>query len=312
MEGTRMKELYKKYRPRSLGDVLGQDVVIRSLQSFLKKNKLPQTLLLSGESGCGKTTIARILRRELKCHKMDFVEINGSDKNGIEDMRYIRKQLNKAPFKGDCKIWLIDEAHKISSAAQDMILTMLEDTPKGVYFILATTDPKKLKLPIRTRATEIKVKLLSKPLLKKIVTGIMKKEKVKIPAEVITSILEHAEGSARKALVLLNQVYLLDDKKEMLEAVEETTLAKASEFIGRLLINTRTTWPTMAKYLKDNAQEEPEGLRWGILGYARSCLLSGGYISARAAIIIDAFSQNFYDSKNAGLALACYDVISGE
>lgn len=307
-----MKELYKKHRPKEVSDVKGQDAAGNTIQTFLNNNRLPQLLLLSGPSGTGKTTLARIIRKELKCHKIDFMEINGSDKNGIDDMRYIRSQLHKAPFKGKCKIWLIDEAHKISSAAQDMILTMFEDTPKNVYFILCTTDPLKLKKPIRTRSTEIKLKLISNPILKSIVKEIAKKEKVKIPVDVIDAIVENSEGSARKALVLLNQVYLLNDKKEMLAAIEETTLEKASEFIGRLLISPRTTWPAMAKCLKDNAQEDPESIRWGVLGYARNCLLSGGRVSARAAVIIDAFSENFYDSKTAGLALACYDIVAGD
>jgi DNA polymerase III gamma/tau subunit len=313
MEGTsRMKELYKSHRPKKTGDVIGQDAAVKTITAFFVKDRLPQTLLFSGPSGTGKTTLARIVRRELKCSKIDFYEINGSDKNGIDDMRYIRSQLHKAPFKGKCKVWLIDEAHKISSAAQDMILTMLEDTPKNVYFMLATTDPLKLKKPIRTRATEIKLKLIGKPLLKTLVKGVVKKEKAKVPAPIIDAIVENAEGSARKALVLLNQVYLLDDKKEMLAAMEETTLEKAAEFIGRLLINPRTSWPAMAKCLKDNAQEDPESIRWGVLGYARNCLLSGGRVSGRAALIIDAFSDNFYDSKHAGLAIACYDVICDE
>lgn len=307
-----MKELYKVYRPKKLADVKGQDAAVKTIQKFVEKDKLPQTLLISGPSGTGKTTLARIIRKKIKCSKIDFMEINGSDKNGIDDMRYIRSQIYKAPFKGECKVWLIDEAHKISSAAQDMILTMLEDTPKNVYFMLATTDPMKLKKPIRTRSTEIKLKLINNPILKSIVNEIAKKEKVKIPADIVNAIIENSEGSARKALVLLNQVYLLDNKKEMLAAIEETTLEKAAEFIGRLLINKGTTWQKMAKCLKDNNQEDPESLRWGVLGYARNCLLSGGKVSARAAIIIDAFGDNFYDSKAAGLALACYDVVVGD
>jgi DNA polymerase III gamma/tau subunit len=215
-------------------------------------------------------------------------------------------------MKGKCKVWLIDEAHKISPAAQDMMLTMLEDTPKGVYFLLATTDPKKLKKAIRTRSTEIAVKLISDKLLKKIIDGAIKKEKAKVPSSVIEKIIDNSEGSARKALVLLNQVYLLDDKKEMLAAIEEATVEKASEFIGRLLINPRTTWPTMAKALKANGQEDPESIRWGVLGYARNCMISGGKISARAYIIIEAFRDHFYDSKHAGLAAACWEVICAD
>ncbi len=305
-----MKELYKKYRPKKFKNIIGQPGAIKVLQTFIKKNKVPHSLLFSGPSGCGKTTIARILRKELKCGKHDFVEINGSDKNGVDDMRRIRTQLNKSPISGKCKIWLIDEAHKISTAAQDMMLKMLEDTPKHIYFFLATTDPQKLKRTIKTRCTEIAVKSLTRKYLIALIAYIIAKEKSKIPAEVIDKIIEVSEGSARKALVLLNQIYLLGDEDDMLASIEETTVEKISEFIGKLLINPKTSWFEIAKVLKDNKEQEPESIRWGVLGYAKTCLLSGSKISARAYIIIDAFRDHFYDSKHAGLAAAAYEVYS--
>ena len=303
-------ELYKKYRPKKLKNVLGQDGSIKTLQTFINKKKVPHSLLITGPSGCGKTTIARILRKELKCGKHDFIEINGSDKNGIDDMRRIRTQLNKAPLKGKCKIWLIDEAHKISAAGQDMMLKMLEDTPKHVYFFLATTDPQKLKRTIKTRCTEITVKNLTRKYMITLIAYICAKEELKIPEEVIDKIVEFSEGSARKALVLLNQIMYLKDEDEMLESIEVTSAEKVTEFIGRLLINPRTTWSQMAKVLKETKDQEPETIRWGVLGYARNCLLSGSKISNRAYLIIDAFRDNFYDSKHAGLAAACWEVIN--
>lgn len=306
-----MNELYKKYRPKNFKDIIGQPGPVNTLQSFIDKKKVPHTILFTGPSGCGKTTLARILRKKIKCNKHNFVEINGSDKNGIDDMRYIRSQLSKAPMNGKCKVWLIDEAHKISPQAQDMMLSMLEDTPKHVYFFLATTDPQKLKRTIKTRCTEIVLKNLTNKMLENLIVSILKKEEYDIPQDIVNKITEVSEGSARKALVLLNQVYLLESEEKMLEAIEKTTLEKVGEFIGRLLLNTSTKWPQMAKALKDVKDEESESIRWGILGYMKSCLLTGSKISGRAYIVIDAFRDNFYDSKHAGLAAACYEIIVG-
>ncbi len=304
-------ELYKSYRPKELEDVKGQPGAIKTLQKFIDKDKMPHSLLFTGPSGCGKTTLARIVRKEIKCSKFDFVEINGSDKNGVDDMRAIRRQLNKAPIKGKCKVWLIDEAHKISPQAQDMILEMLEDTPKHVYFMLATTDSQKLKRTIKTRCTEISVKSLNAKVLDGIITSVIEEEGKGVSQKIIFKIIDVSEGSARKALVLLNQVIDLDNEDDMLESIEETTLEKAAEFIGRLLINPKATWPKVAEALKKYKDEDAESIRWGVLGYMKSCLLSGSKVSKRAFLIIEVFRDNFYDSKQAGLAAACYEIVTG-
>ena len=305
-------ELYKIYRPKKLEDVQGQDGAVKTLQKFIRRKRVPHFLIFTGPSGCGKTTLAWIVRKQLKCSKVDFIKINGSDKNGIDDMRAIRRQLSKAPIQGKRKVWLIDEAHKISPAAQDMMLDMLEDTPKHVYFLFATTDPQKLKRTIRTRGTEIKVNSLSDKVLSGIIKKVLKKEKTKIPQKVLRKVVEVSEGSGRKALVLLDQIIGLDDEKEMLASIEGTTLKKVSEFIGRLLISPMVGWPDVAKLLKQYKDEDAETIRWGVLGYAKNCMLSGGKVSNRAFKIISAFQDNFYDSKHAGLVAACYEVVYSE
>ena len=312
MQGDKQIELYKKYRPKVLADVKGQDGAVKTLQKFIHRKRVPHVLLFTGPSGCGKTTLARIVRKEIKCSKFDFIKVNGSDKNGIDDMRAIRSQLSKAPIKGKRKVWLIDEAHKISPAAQDMMLDMLEDTPSHVYFLLATTDPQKLKRTIKTRCTEIAVSNLSEKVLERILVDVLKKEEMDVPQDVINKITEVSEGSARKALVLLNQVYDLDNEKDMLASIEKTTLEKVSEFVGRLLIRPSVKWPEIAKLLKRYKDEDAETIRWGVLGYAKNCMLSGGKVSNRAFKIISAFQDNFYDSKHAGLVAACYEVVYGE
>ena len=305
------EELYRKYRPTKFSEVLGQDDAIRTLTDLGRRKSIPHAILLSGPSGCGKTTLGRILRKKLGCSDTDFCEMNIGDLRGIDNVRSIASRMHLAPIGGKCRIWLIDEAHKLTSDAQDAFLKLLEDTPSHVYFMLATTDPQKLKRTSLTRCTEIKVKLLNNKTMASLLQQVLGEEGVEISEEVIEKIVDHAEGSARKALVLLNQVIGLEDEEKQLSAVAAgDTKAKAIE-LARALLNPRSSWSSVVKILKD-VDEEPESLRYMVLGYCSTVLLGGGKMAGRAAKIIERFECNFYDSKKASLILACYDVITGD
>jgi len=107
-------ELYKKYRPKKLGNIVGQSNAVNILQSFIDEGKIPHSLLFSGPSGCGKTTFARIIKRKLKCGDYDFTELNCADARGIDMTREIRSRLNQSPISGKCRVWLLDECHKLT------------------------------------------------------------------------------------------------------------------------------------------------------------------------------------------------------
>ena len=306
-----MTELYKKYRPIKFSGMIGQSSSVKVLQTKLKKKTLPHALLFTGPSGCGKTTFARILRKKLGCGKHDFTELDCADFRGIEMVRNIRSHLHQAPISGKCRIWLIDECHKMTGDAQNAFLKMLEDTPSHVYFMLATTDPQKLKVTIRTRCTEIIVRSLNRKSMFKLISYICGMEKIGLPEEVAEKIIECSYGSARKALVLLNQVIELDNEDDMIEAIKTTTAEVQALSIARALLNPHTKWMEMIKILKESSDEEPESIRWMILGYAKTILLSGGKLSGRSYLIIDTFRDNFYDSKWAGLIASCYEIIVG-
>ena len=299
-------ELYKKYRPKRLKQMIGQSGSVKVLTTYIENNRIPHALLFSGPSGCGKTTLARILRKELKCGKYDFTEKNCRK---IEEIRQIRSRMNQAPISGKTRIWLLDEAHQLTSDAQNEFLKMLEDTPKHVYFMLATTDPQKLKRTIRTRCTEIVVRTLVKKSMFKLLEYVCNKENVSIPRDVIEEIEESSDGSARKALVLLDQIIELDSEEAMMEAIKVTTVEIQSIAISRALFNTRTSWSDMTKILKGIVNEEPETIRRQVLGYATKVILSGGKSADMAYQIIDAFRDNFYDCKHAGLVAACWEVL---
>lgn len=304
-----MEELYKKYRPKDLDQIVGQDVAVRTLEAFIEQDSVPHFILFTGPSGCGKTTLARIVRRKLRCSRHDFIE---DAPRKIEDVRVIKRRIHQAPMKGKCRVWLIDECHKLTSDAQDEFLKILGETPNHVYFLFTTTDPQKLKDTIKNRRTEIIVKSLSDGSLSGLIDRVCKEEKMKIDKEVVDKIIENSEGSARKALVFLNTVIHLSSKKEQLNAiVTETAELQAFEITRALLYNKKTTWNEMARILKATEGEEPEQIRWLVLACCKTEMLKAGKFVGRAYVVIDAFRDNFYDSKHAGLAAACYEVIEG-
>jgi len=304
-------EMYKKYRPKTFKEIIGQTNSVKILRSKLKSKTLPHAILFSGPSGCGKTTLARIVRKALQCGMHDFTELDCADFRGIDMVRNIRTHLYQAPISGKCRIWLIDECHKMTGDAQNAFLKMLEDTPNHVYFMLATTDPQKLKTTIRTRCTEIVVKPLNSKHMNQLLNSVCSQENLRIPSEVLEKIIDNSNGSARKALVLLDQIIELKDADDMLNAIKTTSVEEQAISIARALHNPNTRWNELARVLKRIQNEDPEPIRWMILGYAKAVLLSGGNRSDRAYLIIEAFRDHFYDSKWAGLVASCYEVIIG-
>lgn len=312
------KEFYKRYRPKSLKGVIGQDSAIASLQKLIDKGEIPHAILLSGPSGSGKTTIARILKEILKCGDADYSEMNSADFRGIDMVREIRRNMNLSAISGDTRIWLIDEAHQLTGGAQEALLKMLEDTPEHVYFLLATTNPGKLIKTIHTRCTEVKLAALSTKALERVIQRVCEKEKLELSEDVVEGIIEAADGSARKALVILQQVGSIEGEDEQIKAIQSTTFTKEQALdLARLLVTAHNTgWADVAKVLRAIKDEDAEGIRYCVLGYARACMVGGEgkapnlKLGERAFKVIDIFGRNFYDSKHAGLAAACWEVIT--
>lgn len=302
-----MPELYKKHRPTDLKSLVGQPH-LKILKKMLKENELPHSILFTGSSGCGKTTVARILRTELDCGKEDFHEVNCADFRGIDMVRDIRSRMNLAPMNGSTRCWLIDEAHQLSSQAQNAFLKILEDTPKHVYFFLATTDPNKLINTIRTRCSSFKMESLKPKSAVELLESVMDKEGIEIEDEVIDAVVNLGDGSPRQLLVLLDSIKHLDDSEEQLSLIYKSETKREAIEIARTLMKPKPVWSEVAAVLK-TVQEEPESIRWMMLSYANSILLKGGRKAGHAYIIIDAFRDNFYDSKKAGLSAACYEIV---
>jgi len=280
----------------------------------MDSGRLPHAILLTGPSGTGKTTIARILRDFLDCSENDYQEIDcAAVEHPLETVRSIHRAMRMSPLAGSCRVFFLEEAQSLSRAgfSQQAMLKMLEDVPSYVYFILASTDSQKLISTIHTRCTELRLNLLAPEDLRGLLLRVIGKEGFSVSQSVVEEIIEAAEGSARKALVILEQVGSLESQAAQMDGIKSATVNKVLAIdLARALIKPGVKWLEVAMVLKAiKDKDEPEAVRYLILGYARTVLLGGGPLAARAFKIIDIFSKNFYDSKQAGLAAACWEVV---
>lgn len=156
-------------RPKNLDQLIGIDDIVENVKTQFKTNRIPHFFIISGESGCGKTTLSRIIaimlqnkdknniNYDINISNYDIKEINGSDKNGVDDIRDIIDSMNYKPLSPSiCKIIIIDEAHQLTTAAQNALLKITEDTPEHVYFIFCTNNDSKILLTLKRRAYILK------------------------------------------------------------------------------------------------------------------------------------------------------------
>jgi DNA polymerase III gamma/tau subunit len=302
---------YHKYRPTTWNEIVGQTTAVDTLTRKLKKGELPNAILLDGPSGCGKTTLARILRDKLGVISSDYVEINAAGKNrGIETIKGIQETVNRVPMKGGHRghrMWVFDEAHSLTKDAQQALLKILEDSPAFAHFVICTTEGNKLLKTIQNRCTVIKIGSIPDNELTELITRVAKQERVKLTADVKGKIVAVAEGSARKALVILEQIADIKGEEDRLDAIQRADTQKFGIDLARLLIKPQASWKEISKLLKE-LDDEPETIRRIVLGYCASVTLGGGPLSARCDLIYDHFRDPFFDVGKPGLVFACYRV----
>jgi DNA polymerase III subunit gamma/tau len=307
-----MEESYKKFRPKSFKAVLGQSAAVSSLESLLAKKKTPHFVLFSGPSGVGKTTLARILADKIECGAADLEEINCASFRGVDTVRDLQRRMSLSPLTGKVRVFIIDEAHQLTKDAQNAFLKILEDTPAHVYFMMATTEPDKLLPTIRTRATHIQLKSITGKDLTGLVTKIAQKQGLKISEEVIEKLILVADGSARKALVLLDQISGVEDEETALGLLTDDSGKAEIIELCRELLKPKPSYQTVQEILK-TVTDEPESIRRAVLGYAASIMASNKNKSmlSRAYIIIDSFRDSYFESGKAGLYASCWLCVNG-
>lgn len=304
-------ELCKKYRPTKFRDLIGQKEAVKTLLGFGKQS-LPHCLLFTGPSGCGKTTAARILRNKLCLSDADYKEVNTADFRGIDMVRDIRTMMYLNPIGGrkSHRVWLVDECHKLSNDAQNAVLKILEEPPAHVYFVLATTEPNRLLATIRTRATEVRFKALEDTDMEVLIGKVAKAEGIELSEEIVDELIRWADGSARKGLVLLDQIRNVEGDTERKAIIAGGVSQSEAIDLARILLKRGVTWIDVVKVLRgiEGLGEQAEGIRWLVLKYMSSVALKTPKMAARACAVISEFQDNFFDSKEAGLINACYEL----
>ena len=299
--------LYRKYRPKTFEEMIGNKDQIESLKSILDK-KETHSFLFTGEAGTGKTTAARICAQLLDGSDMSIIEINSANNRGIDTARTIIETLHMISIDGKTTIYIIDEVHMTSKDFQNAMLKPLEDTPEHVYFFLCTTNPEKLIAPLKSRCSLYKFTPLEYKQIERLLNIINRKEQLKVSKEIIEEIGDSSKGVPRTALVMLEMVTGMDEKEAM-QLLSNGLAEDNKEIIAlcRELLSKETSWKNITIIIKQLAGEDIEKIRHSVMGYMSSVLLSGK--NNQAAKILDMFSEPFYNTGRNGLILACYNSI---
>lgn len=210
--------LYRKYRSKNLGEIVGQEHVTDILARSLKAGRIAHAYLLTGPKGVGKTSIARILAHEINqlpytddSNHLDIIEIDAASNNGVEDVRDLREKVQIAPVSAKYKVYIIDEVHMLSKAAFNALLKTLEEPPAHVVFILATTDVDKLPATIISRTQRFSFRAISRDKAVTHLRYIADTEKITINDAALDLIAQHGDGSFRDSISLLDQLRGLAD-----------------------------------------------------------------------------------------------------
>ena len=249
--------LYRAYRPHTFDEVRGQDHIVKALEGAIKNKRTAHAYLFSGGRGTGKTTVARILARELGVSDKDLYEMDAASNRGIDDIRELREGVWMMPFESPYKFYIIDEAHMLTKEAWNALLKTLEEPPAHCIFVLATTEREKVPDTIQSRCEVYSFKSPTREMLADTIADTAKTEGYTLEKAAAELIALLAEGSFRDALSILQKVITSSgDKKISIVEVETISGAPKGELVRTIVRGIAQKDAATALAALRSAQEE--------------------------------------------------------
>lgn len=274
--------LYRKYRSKSLKEVVGQEHITKTLENALKQSEISHAYLFTGPKGVGKTSVARILAHEVngfayddQTTHLDIIEIDAASNRRIDEIRDLRDKIHTAPTSGKYKVYIIDEIHMLTKEAFNALLKTLEEPPAHVIFILATTEAHRLPETIVSRTQRFSFKPIDKISIINHLREIAKKEQIDIDVEAISLIADHGEGSFRDSISLLDQARSAD-KHVSVDTIQRLLGIAPTEIINKLLASIQSGKPKQLITLLSELREQ--GLQANQLAKQLAMVIRGAII----------------------------------
>lgn len=304
--------LITSLRPKSFEEFYGNKRTVEAIKDILKRKDKPHAYLFQGDSGCGKTTMARILASELKAERGDIVELNAANMRGIDTTREIVRTSSFVPQFSVSKIYIMDECQQLTRAAQEALLKVLEDSPEYCYFVFCSTQPERLIGTLKNRCSVFDFLPLRPPDMESFIRDSYFRVKgEEIDKEVLVKIKLVSDGCPRTALKCIERIMNMDDFDEIREELEVGTVVDKSvlNLCKKIVSRKLDRWKECLEAFNNLEVIDVNEVRASILSYLSTYLLKSKNIddAIRFSDMIRCFDYVDYQNKKAYLIRAIFE-----